>query len=232
MNTDAILDDIHADTYWRIVIRPTVFEPQRLLTVSQCKKVIEQATVQLRGGLYPYWRETSFTGGNGWIQSALASGSRRELWRLYQSGQFVHHKAAIERFQPPPWQPPPPERPIFVEGIVYLVTAVYEFAARMAAQKLLFPNAHIEIELHNSLGRRLVFWDAFLSPLGGDHECQVEPLQVVKEMDPATLAGIAGDLALEAIAAVFERFGWFDPPRDLLINLRDRELAASGYGYD
>ncbi|HXF50749.1 MAG TPA: hypothetical protein VNM43_03590 [Dehalococcoidia bacterium] len=221
-----MLDKIHQDTYWRLVIRPTRFEQRRIASISGCKKIVEETRIVSPGWQYPYWDDRSVMAGNDWVQLVVDFSQRMEFWRFYQSAQFVHHMAAVERFRPARWQPAPP-RPIFVEGLIYLMMGLYEFAARMARRGILDPAAYVAVELHNTSQRQLIFWDGWLQAHLGEYVCNVDPISVVEEEIKAPdLVARTTDLAMEAVVRLCESFGWFEPPRQLLSALRDRAVQG------
>lgn len=83
---------IHETAYWRILLHPTEYDPQRLPTLKDCRAAVEAASVRLRGWDYPHIDPPpyDYVYDNGWIQSGSDFGNHVELWRFYQSGQFIH----------------------------------------------------------------------------------------------------------------------------------------------
>lgn len=234
MTTAAIeqerLSLIHETGYWRIVIRPSVFDADRIPTHTQCWKVVEQANVRLRGWDYPHVDSSERVTEHDWIQSGSAFGGQAELWRFFQSGQFVHHRSCEEDREPPAFgmrtlSPKVRERRLRLDalGALYTVTEVYEFARNLAYGEVLEPVSHITIELHGAAGRTLILPDDFrrggrsLTSTAGVVSSEFTVLPVV-------LLATASELALDAAIHIFEQFGWHDPPRDLLAEEQRRLL--------
>src|SRR5438105_14534862 len=93
--TDALLERIHATGYWRVLLHPSQYDEHRIPTLKACEDLIEATKVSLRGWDYPHFRrytEDTIRGDN-WIQHAVDCANHIELWRFFQSGQFVHHLA-------------------------------------------------------------------------------------------------------------------------------------------
>src|SRR6266508_5775344 len=89
---DQRLDRIHERGYWRVLIHPTVFDEHRIPSLSDCWRLIESAQVSLRGYLkYPTVDPQQRLDGKDWVQSGGEFTDGLELWRFFQSGQFVHH---------------------------------------------------------------------------------------------------------------------------------------------
>jgi len=59
MNSDELLKKIHSEGYWRVNIRPTRFEKERIGSLAECKEVVEACQVQL--GLLAPATEISIT---------------------------------------------------------------------------------------------------------------------------------------------------------------------------
>lgn len=56
-------------------------------------------TVRLRGRDYSHTEENALIYGQDYMESSLEFESNKEIWRIYQSGQFVHHIAMREDWQ-------------------------------------------------------------------------------------------------------------------------------------
>src|SRR5829696_6596341 len=91
--TERRLAEIHDTGYWRVLIHPTVFEGSRIPTLADCWRIVEESRVSLRGWDYPHVDPAQQLRGDDWVQSGAAWANHVELWRFYQSGQFVHHFA-------------------------------------------------------------------------------------------------------------------------------------------
>ena len=95
---DALLAKVHTHGYWRVVIRPSSFDPKRIPSLGDCWEAVEACTVSLRGWNYPHIdrRPELRANGSDWIASGADFMGSIEYWQLFQSGQFVHHFAFRE----------------------------------------------------------------------------------------------------------------------------------------
>jgi len=235
MNLEERLKKIRSKGYWRVVIRPTVFEKHRIATLSQARELVRSSVVYLRGWDYPHWGEDELRNVGEWVESGVDWNSFIEYWRFYRSGQFVHFFAAredhidVER-QLPISYPPRPKRAGYLStiGTVFTVTEIFEFAARLAAKDVLRPAAVVSIQLHNMADHQLATFDASRL-LFGDYTCTAtEPIVFENEFSQDELISRTDELALDAVVEIFEHFNWDNPPRQTFVEdqrrLRERRL--------
>jgi len=173
--------------------------------------------VLLRGWDYPHVEEKDIKPGHDWIELSSDWAGHLEYWRLFMSGQFVHHFAAFERFRELPWSPAP-KRYLLVDSVVFTMTEIHEFASRLARYAAFEGDVEITIELKGTKGRHLASWwpeDAMLHNLTR-YKCDVDVVPVCSVIDAADLQVRTSELALKAAIRILEGFGWFNPPRYLL----------------
>src|ERR1043166_6582061 len=91
MGAKEVEKKIRSRGYWRVVIRPSSFIAERA-RLRDLEQIARDTVVQLRGWDYPHFPRDGVTRGNDFIEALTDSGwiQHIELWRLYQSGQFVH----------------------------------------------------------------------------------------------------------------------------------------------
>ncbi len=222
-----LLDRIHERGYWRVVIRPTIFEERRISTLDECWRLIESAQVNLRGYLdYPRMPHTRMVGTD-WIEGG-AFPDGLESWRFYQSGQFIHHFFVSEDWLLDDGRTEESKREQFLAGdrwlnvynALYSCTEILRFAGRLAYRDVLEPAAIVRIELHRMKGRRLVApqdeapLDQFVS--------QQDPICWELGTIPAHLIAAAPQLAVDAAMSLFKRFGW--KPSRRLLEMRQQRL--------
>ncbi|MGD9893272.1 MAG: hypothetical protein AB7R89_31150 [Dehalococcoidia bacterium] len=213
---------VHETGYWRVLIRPTVFEERRIPTLSACWRIVEEAKVRLRGWDYPHIDRHERIPGNDWIQSGSTFANHVELWRFFQSGQFLHHLSLREDRTPPGGSvggnPAPivtgEPRQLSVLSTLYSITEILVFARNLAYREVLEPAADITIELHGMEGRILTA--PFDRDLHDRYQATTDVICWHETLPAATLLATATDLALDATVHVFERFGWEEPPRAVL----------------
>src|SRR6266571_644849 len=91
MDATDLGNEIRSRGYWRVNVRPTVFIPERV-ALRELEAITRDSIVQLRGWDYPHFPREGVTRGNDFIEGATEAAfiSHLEVWRLYQSGQFIH----------------------------------------------------------------------------------------------------------------------------------------------
>lgn len=212
-----LLDKIHSRAYWRVLIRPSEFDSGRIPSLGQCKEIVEKSHVLLRGWDYPHFEDKDIRPGDEWIELGCDwEGRHLEFWRFYQSGQFVHHFTAIEEFHQLT-RTPAPQRYMLVLNVLYTVTEIFEFAARLARHGVLRPGGEVSIRLHDMRDRELTHQDLRRSLGFGPYVSKLEQIGYEATPIQERLLGAAPELAIDAANAIFERFEWFNPPRDVLV---------------
>ncbi len=210
-----LLDKIHQHAYWRVVIRPTQFNPREITSLGTCERIVRSSQVVLRGWDYPWVEKIQV--GQDWIESYCDSDivSRYESWRFFLSGQFVHHFTVDEEFHGLNWTPSP-DRYLSVLNCLYTVTEIFEFAARLAQHGILRPAAEVSIRLYGMQNRQLTHERLEQAMVFGGYFSRMDEIAHDVAIPASQLLGSTADLALDGATAIFERFGWLNPPRDQL----------------
>ena len=216
MSSQELLNKIKTRAYWRVEIRPTVYDIAKLHTRRSMSDLIEQATVSLRGWPYPYHerKETNYDGR--WLEGSIDWTGHKEHWRLYESGQWLHflgmHTAWFSReelFANRAPLPPDHEGFVHVRDTLYTVTEIMRFAVSMAERGVLDPLAHVSIQLHNSSG--YVLYESFNRFFPNKYVNASERSAGLEWTLPADrLRSEADGLAVDLAVRIFSVFGW-DP---------------------
>lgn len=235
---DEVIKKIKTKGYWIINIHPEVFVEKRIESRSKVKEIIRNAVVRLRGWPYPCYLEQSkfapYEIVNG-IESFCDSESEIEFWRMAQSTNFVHLLALRED-----WWRDLEYRNIWsrgdelkgkkllgVLGTLYTLTESFEFAKRLAGQKIFGENIIVTIELYNLLNRhlfvdshsRVPFHFSPVSKTNGpwkwDKNCTVEDI-----------LNKTHEFSFNAFRDLIDLFGWQDPPIDNLKNDQQKFLQG------
>lgn len=230
-NTDALLLRIHETAYWRILLRPSEYDAQRLPTLQACRDAIEKCAVRLRGWGFPEVDpDGGLESGDGWIQSGNDFSNHVELWRFYRSGQFVYHGAERgQRVVAFAGQVSPLAGQVsaraghvsFIE-VLYTTTEILEFTRNLAYVGVLSPEASISIELHNVPEFKLVGDNGPLRKEYRHHGS--EPIIWKTHRIAPALVANAPSYALDATVSIIERFGWLDVSRPMLVERQKRLL--------
>ena len=219
--------------HWRVLIRPAVYNEENLESLGKCWQVIEQNRVRLRGWSYPHLssRETERENGSNWVASWSDFMGHLEYWRLYQSAQFVHlfsvreateaawrakllsvTKSHLSLSKDMDWNSVPGF--IHITNFIYSMTEIFEFAARMAQVGSFGDQFEIAVQLDGIKGFVLTTdWDrAWHSYYAASQDNLAKTWQVnVNDL----ISDTAGK-SLDAVIWFFDRFGWHNPPVEIL----------------
>ena len=207
-----ILSKIRERGYWRVVIRPTAFEEKHIPEFSELFRIVERNSVRCAGWDYPHidYKSEPKEGTTGWGKSS----SGKTIWRsggLYQSGQFVHYFAMAEDWRDESSLRPPDQgwawgRHMYYISTVYSFLEIYEFAARLALSPAGGVMMHVEIELGNLKGRRLIP-ETIHYQLGREYRITLPTWEHVWEGAQTELIANPRELAALATRDFFTRFG-------------------------
>jgi hypothetical protein len=213
------MEEIKSTGYWRVNIRPTKFEKSRIDTLSHCWELVESCRVYLRGWDYPAVSVKEKVLGDEWVQSGADFRGIVELWRFYQSGQFIHYFSCLEDRHRPEEVSARLDQNVFrglsVVSTLYRVTEIFEFAARLAQEGILQPQVQISIKLEGMKNRQLFFWEPYRY-LSESYICRINEIPFDKELPATDIIAARHEEALKAAIHIFERFGWQDPPWQIL----------------
>jgi hypothetical protein len=231
---ETVLEKIRSRGHWKVIVRPERFERERIV-LSDCIKTVEECKVMLRGWDYPHVsnREPPYVGGVDYSESLTDWDGYKELWRMYQSGQFVHFFGCREDwlgeettlFGRSRYADTKPGSILEVIMTLYSVTEIYEFAMRMAQKKIFDDTILLSITLNGMKDRKLTFLEA------GRHlfEDYVSKIPVVEKERNVTVEDLLGkghEMALDHTVWILERFNWTHPPRSMLKEEQEKLLTG------
>jgi len=224
LSAEEVLEKIKSRGYWFVNIRPLKFEEERIKSLRECKKLVKDCVVSLRGWDYPHYStRLEPISGLDWVESVTDWEEYKELWRMYQSGQFTHFFGCKEDWlgeaktlfgTPRTWEYAPGSV-LSVLNTLFRITEIYEFASRLAERKLFDEALYLNIELHGMKNRRLIFLDR-RRIFFHDYICGINSLPHSNTISIEDILGNAHDLALDHAIWIFERFNWDSPPREVL----------------
>jgi hypothetical protein len=236
MNKD-LINKIKSRGYWRINFQPTVYT-QKISSLGKCRSIVEKNAVNLRGWDYPHipLKESENTGvepGKNFIQGWIDFGRFKEFWRMYQSGQFIHYRALLEDWlEEDEWTPSlaatikPFTKIGVVSSIVYQITEIFEFLARLTRDGIYDEGASVAIGLYNTEGRELRMDVPGRMPLYLCYKTPLKEIEFAERFSKDRILTHSRELALDVIVFIFERFNWFNLPRDAI--RKDQEDLLSG----
>lgn len=229
--------------HWRVLLRPGLYEEERISTLGECWAIVEQNRVRLRGWDYPHLshRDSQRTQGVNWVASWSDFMERYEYWRLFQSGQFVHlfsvreatetawreklqglTKGHLGHVKGLNWDAVPGY--LHITNFVYSMTEVFEFAARLCQKGIYQGSLEVGIQLEGVKGFVLATdWDrAWYSYYPASENVIGKTWQLSTD----DFVARSSEKSLEVVLWFFERFGWLDPAVQVL--RQDQENFLKG----
>ena len=212
-----LLDNIRSRGYWKIIIHPSEFVQDRVADISELYPILNRTSVHLRGWDFPHLSASMEPKRrNDSIEGHYVRKPFLEVWRFYQSGQFVDISSA-----PYDWEESSRGRIINVADCVYRLTEAFEFAARLSLTKAGGEFMHIEITHENLTGRGLDFKGT--GNVGKGLTSRADDFFFEQDVSQIELLTEPLELALEPATNLFRQFGWephFDFLREIQSQLR------------
>lgn len=202
---------------WKLWTRPMEFRKARFQSLDHCAQFVASAGVRsnARWSQYP-WFQKSPEHGYESVAAEVDFGDstveHTERWVLFQSGQFVHNMA-LDRMVPL-------GKRTHVFEILEVLTALFEFTARMADHKIFTKHVGVCVEVQSIAGQQLA-WDRTL-----DGWCQEDAIGFDTICTADELRAGRRTLALDAAVKIYEEFGWGNPPRDELAAVQRQRFGA------
>lgn len=228
LNSDKeILEKIKSKGYWKIKIHPAKHTNEKI-PLDQLKEIIEQCQVRQRGWDYPSIDRRNgktFLADN-YLTSFVDWNEFVEIWRFYQSGQFIQYLAlASDRILYPPYSE---GKNLEIILALYNITEFFIFAKNLASKKIMGDSIHIEIDLHNTNQRKLIISEPFRD-LHGDYICQIDKLEVFNgDIPTPKLFADFAEIALDATVNTFIKFNWMNPAIKKILKT-DQEKLLKGF---
>ncbi|MBI2836194.1 MAG: hypothetical protein HYX85_00680 [Chloroflexi bacterium] len=209
-----LLEKIRSRGHWRVVIRPGRFAEKRIQSISTLYPIIQKTSVNLRGWDFPHV-DTHIKPhiDVDWVGQESEWEQFWEIWRFYQSGQFVDLAGIPEdwRDQSKMLSADPKWKPGALLGIgdaLFRFTEIFEFAARLSLTEAGDELVHIEVTINGLAGRKL--WDDShdRGRVYERYEASLQELPFKQELSRDELVGHPRELALKPATELFARFGW------------------------
>ena len=222
LTAEAVLATIRSRGYWQVQLRPATFDEKRIGSLSSLEQAIRRAHVQLRGWDYPHVNPNrDFSRHKDFIQGLVSWGTHHEVWRLYQSAQFVHVFAMMEDWLAEytnQYANLKPGEILEVTSTLWTFTEMFLFFGRLVESLQLTGDVVVSYRLVGLAGRQLQTLDARRMPL---HEWRKAASDLTEFDDTVTLPaakliGSSAELAVEHAMQLYERFHW-QPDRASLV---------------
>lgn len=215
--TEGLLEKIKSRGYWKVIIRPESFKENLIRSLEECDRIVNDSVVRLRGWDYPHC-SGMITRDIDYIEDRVDWNFFHEIWRFYQSGQFVHLRGLAIDWQKGVRGEPSlePGEALSYLGTLYTITEIYSFASRLVEKLELESPVYIYINLVNAKGRKIVTLDPRRF-LPYDYVSQLEEIPRKITIGPSNLIANSAELAIEHVVWLFERFNWTKMPRQVFI---------------
>jgi len=217
INEETALKEIKSRGYWKVKIIPSEYQKKRF-AISECKKIVIDNQVRLRGVFYPHtdWASEIFAGDD-YAEYISSVPNHKEVWRLYQSGQFIQYRGFWEDWLPNFRQDInfSTNRIVLESGgsvksilmTLYTVTEIFSFMARLASKYDAYKKTDLSIRLSNVQDRSLVV-DSILRTLHRQYVCRTNEINYSGVFSASDLIGNSHDLALDVVVDIFQKFNW------------------------
>jgi hypothetical protein len=231
---EEIISKLKTRGHWRvrfIPLRPKGIVLERL---SDCLRVVEEASVSLRGWNYPHTtsRKDEYFRGVDYYSLSTDWNYFKEHWRMYQSAQFIHLVGLREDWFDEALiasgyrnSPAPGECLNIVASLIYELTEVFEFLSRLVERKIYEDGVSVTLSLVNTKGRVLWVGDPSRAEFMVDYRCDVNTLDYSVELSRFDASESPTSNASKAIGFIYERFG-FDHYTSDQIHAIQAELYA------
>lgn len=227
MEEISIVQKIKAGPYWRVNIRPSQFNREKIQSLSEIRKLLEKCRVSLRGWDFPHIDDRKTTYGQDWVQSECEFDDIKEYWRFYKSAQFIHYFSVYEDYYMKSKQSSlssmgeyknldHPSGYVEILVTIFRMTEIYEFAMRLAQKGVYDKGVSISITLSGIKNYRLFFSNS-LRVLFRPYISTINQITLDSKMSTEELLAKGHDEAIEKSIQIFESFSWLEPPRNIFI---------------
>lgn len=224
MNYGELLRQIRSRGHWQIVVRPLSHQEQRLGLPSEARNLVEGSTVHFGLGYreFPHFDAADdVESGNDYVQLGTEYWNVQEFWRCYVSGQFAYYSAYVEDREEVPWRSSrfgalaKPSKYLEIVSTLYQITEAYEFAARFATAANLSEGLFMSITLTDTKDRDLIYWKLGRH-LRDRYICRSPDIVIGESYSLTQIRESRHEYALRVALEVFDRFGWHQPPVQVL----------------
>lgn len=219
---EEILKKIKSRGYYRIVFRPTSFDKNLIEDSKNLKAFVEHSQIRLRGWPFPFIENSTRDGihanylNNDMYESWTEADHYLEVWRFYQSGQFVNYLAfredwgsESEWFRGRRLENVQPNQYLEAIDIIYAITETLLFLSNLANKIGREHDFEISISLHNLSNRKLITFDQ--RRWGFSFNYEVNANSIDKSLPSYTKAELSSSklkIAEQIIENVYDHFDW------------------------
>ena len=218
-----ILEKIKQRGHWVFRFRGGSYNGERLASPIECDELARKLIVKLRGWSFPHYPRGGATYGPNYCEGTVDWEGHLELWRVYQSGQFIEYMGLREDWIAedtwfagnPRFARIRPGQALFILSTIYTLTEVFEFLRRLTSHGLFGDAVNVSIELNGIEGRRLELLDDFSrAPLLGEYVARVPRFQWEGTYPREEVLEKSSEVALTVVQRLFILFQWGRQPVD------------------
>ena len=232
-----LLEKIRSRGYWKVIIRPSTFVEHRVAHRSSLLPILEKTSVDFKGWRFPHidsFRDPDK--GADWIGQEIDWIPCVELWRFYQSGQFVFYSGMLSDWTKHTgtytgWSsqwPYPDDGKHYVlldiKEVIVGFTEIFEFAARLAFTEAGDDQIHLEVEVNGIRNHLLRFVPSNQPGFFHRMEDTGSELPYISDLSRLELVANTRDIALKPAIELFRRFKW-DPGIEVLRDIQSELLS-------
>jgi hypothetical protein len=205
-----LLEKIRTRGYWRVLIRPRPYDKHRLDDINALLPTLEQARVVLRGWDYPHINTEDVSVHLDFIEQCTEWEHHLEVFRFYQSGQFVHYAGFPEDWRDQSGWWPADERwasgtRLGIGATIYRFTEVFEFAARLASTSAGDEAMTVILETHGIAGRQFYVDNPRRLDTGYDRRPDIDAFPFRVDVNRTDLLARSREYALRGVIDLFKR---------------------------
>lgn len=222
-----LLNLIKSKAYWKISIRPDTFAEKKI-ELGDLRTIIEECQVRQRGWYFPVLdrRNGNTFAADDYFTSNVKWNEFLEVWRFYQSGQFVSYMGLAEDWMA--FVPYSQGKYLGVILSLYNITEFFIFAKNLAAKKIMGNAIQLDIKLYGTKDRMLIMDEPFRH-LHDNYVCHIDEMNVFKGKIPTTkILADYDKIALDATIEVFNKFQWNNPDIKKVLK-NDQEKLLKGF---
>jgi hypothetical protein len=207
-----VLNKIRSRGYCRVRVRPEAYVERRIQHIGALQHLLEKSVVKLRGWDYPHIdRSAPVRRFQSYVMQETDWSHYVEMWRFYQSGQFVHYfglredwfEDEILKSRASLWGKGPI---LLFVSTIFELTEIFEFAARLSLTEAGDDPMSIDIALTGLKGRRLRPSDLHVW-LPDEYAAEVDEFNYATSISRGDLVARPREFAAQASQQLFAQFG-------------------------
>ncbi len=215
-----LLEKIRSRGHWRAVIRPATFDAQRVAGLSALRPILEKTAVRFKGWDFPHVDSyINIAEGTDWIGQEIDWEPIVELWRFYQSGQFVHYSGMMTDWNkryatftgwPSQYSGNGRARQVLldIKEVIIRFAEIYELASRLTFTAAGAEQMHLEIDVRGIEDYILMVSREGQANSFRGMTTQSPQSSFTVELPQIELMSNTRELALNPAAQLFQQFDW------------------------